>query len=231
MEVSLEDGRGDFGVVVTLEGDSLSFEGIVDKDGDFGVVVSLEGDILYSACLVDIDGDFGIVVAFGGDTSASLGFVRDAGFETETVLVGFGPAGVELGVTMTFDGETFSTGLGSTFDTTLSMALKVGGNCFDFSFVFAGVDFGVTVTFDGDTFSAGLISDFHIVLSIGFEVDGDPSDFTSRSGSSFSSSTSIAFFGVTSSTLTFTSSTISGVSSLPPLPLPTLSFFISIVPS
>src|SRR5271155_4134243 len=101
------DGTGDFGVVISLEGDNFSLEGLIDKGGDLGVVVSLEGDTFSFA---DKRGDFGVVVAFGGDTSAGLGFVRDVGVDTETVLVGFIFVGVELGVTVTFDGEVFSTG-------------------------------------------------------------------------------------------------------------------------
>lgn len=228
MEDGLEERKGDFGVVVVLKGGSFSLEGLVDKGGDFGVVISFEGDTL---SLVDTGGDFGVVVAFGGDTSAGLGFVRDGGLDKETVLVGFGPVSVDLGATVVFDGEVFSTGLVSTFDGTLSVASKIEGDCFDFSFVSAGVDLGETVTFDGKVFSPGLVPHFDTTRSIGFEEDVDPSDLTSRSGSSISS-TSIVFFGVTSSTLTCTSSSTSGVPSLPPLPqLPTLSFFVSVVPS
>src|SRR5271154_5393095 len=151
------DSTGDFGVVISLEGDNFSLGGLVDKGGDLGVVVSLQGDTF---SFVEKRGDFGVVVDFGGDASAGLGFARDGGLDTETVLVGFVSVGIDLGITVAFDGEVFSTGLVSTFDRTLFVASKIEDDCFDFSFVSVGVDLGVTVTFEGEVFSTGLVSTF-----------------------------------------------------------------------
>ena len=172
--------------------------GLEDRRGDFGVVVAFGGDIFSLESFVDNSGDFGVVVSFGGETLSSVG------------LVGMGG---DLGVVVAFGGD-ISASLGFEIDGGFNVETVLADG-----FACAGTALGVTVAFDGETFSAGLISRFVSAFSIGFDEDGDPSDLTSRSGSSFSSTNSVVFLGVTSSTLTLTSST-SGVPSLPPRPLP-----------
>ena len=129
IEAGLEDGRGDFGVVVAFGGDIFSLEGFVDNSGDLGVVVSLGGETLSSVGLVDMGGNLGVVVAFGGDTSAGLGFEIDGGFDVEIVRAdGFACAGTALGITVAFDGENFSAGLISRLVSALSNGFDEDGD-------------------------------------------------------------------------------------------------------